>query len=105
MPDSLQLQAGKRIVFSVPWADVETISHASVSGLSALWRILVWPLGWAPQRELAHIRLRRMPRQSPLTFRVSTRGLGVPGFTRQVYLAPDDVDAFIDCARGALRDR
>jgi hypothetical protein len=103
LPESLRLRTEKRVFVSVSWIDVDAIGQVPVTGLPLLWRMWAWICGWKRTRSIARIHFRRMIRQSPLGFRTTTRGFGWPGFTRTLYLAPDDVEGFVGSAQSRLR--
>ena len=101
MPDSLRLVAGTWTLLSIPWVDVEVISQVPVTRLPLLRRITAWVTG-GPSGTVARIRLRRMIRLPFVGVRITTRTFGWPGFTRDVYLAPDDIDGFVEAVRSRL---
>jgi len=101
--DALRLVVGTRLVVFLPWVDIESITETTAGRLPVWWRGTAFVFAWRSRQRLADIRLRRMTRQA--IFKggtTTTRGLGLPAFTKHVYLAPLDIDAFVSSAKAHL---
>jgi hypothetical protein len=87
-PEYLQVLLGNWQWIRIPWTDVEEIQQVQTKQLSPPWRLIGWLIGWDSRRRLADVRLRNMLRQ--------TSGFGIPQLTKHAYLAPDDIEGFLD---------